>query len=314
MHHALGRLARAKQVYDESMTHFRNIGEREGIGNIECNYANVLRDELDMRGAEKKFRAGLALYREVGMQAHEASALGDIAGTLWPQGRFDEARPLFEEALSKLRALGDPSEQIQYLAQEGAMLRDLDDLPGARRLYEEALKDAEALPAPETVARLRVSLALLTVDAGPANEAEPLLRAALVDWQKTGHTDTAWLLAALVEALSAGGKAAEAAPQARAALAQVETSESLALRSEVQLAAAPALAAAADCGRADAELRAVRTVARRNQVLSLELETELAQGQVDLACHRSARAALTALATRATASGFKRIARQAAAR
>jgi tetratricopeptide (TPR) repeat protein len=122
--------------------------------------------------------------------------LANQGNILRGQGRFADARGLFERALEIHQAAFGPQhpEVARYHSYLGSVLRELGDLPAARTELERALEVHQAEPGPEQ-ARDRVYLGLVLHDLGDLTRARAQLEHALAIDQavqkKEEHQDVA---------------------------------------------------------------------------------------------------------------------------
>ena len=156
-------------------------------------------------------------------------ALNEHALTLSAQGRFEEAEPLYREALEiTCETLGERHpENATRLNNLASLLKDTGRFEEAEPLYREALEiTCETLGErhPENATRLN-NLASLLKDTGRFEEAEPLYREALEIRRETlgtRHPDYAQSLNNLALLLRATDRSEEAEPLYREALEIVE--------------------------------------------------------------------------------------------
>ena len=118
------------------------LGELErGVGFLECNLlvTSLVREALAAQG-----KAALARLPAV---ERGPVALINLARMLRDQGKLQEAKPLFEEALqAKMTKLGnDHPDTLISIGSLGLLLKDLGELEEARLLYEESLFPLELI-------------------------------------------------------------------------------------------------------------------------------------------------------------------------
>jgi predicted ATPase/DNA-binding CsgD family transcriptional regulator len=114
--------------------------------------------------------------------AVEARYAGALAFTLGALGRPDEARPHFDDALARARALGDDDLIGRTLNNAGFLELRYGPLEAARAIYRDGLQAAEARKDRRHLAAMLMSLALVALIAGELDEARALYaRAATIE-------------------------------------------------------------------------------------------------------------------------------------
>jgi eukaryotic-like serine/threonine-protein kinase len=81
----------------------------------------------------------LAIAREVGNRKAESSAFNNMALVLSQQGNAEEARKMFEKALSVFRDVSDKPNSAMTLINIAGIMKDDGDLTGAKKTYDQAL-------------------------------------------------------------------------------------------------------------------------------------------------------------------------------
>ena len=128
------RRAEAFKIEDQRMI----LGAVEqGVGFTELNklVSGQLREWLATQ-------AQAALARLPAEERGTSALIDKVASLLQEQGRFDDARPLFEEALRvRKEVLGDRHEDtLSSIADLASLLLDQGEMDKARPLFEEALR------------------------------------------------------------------------------------------------------------------------------------------------------------------------------
>ncbi len=302
---------RAMQLYDEALRHFRAIGEREGVGNILSNQADILLARGDLAGAASHYQEAHDLFVAVGMHAYEVQAVGDLGIVLLRGGHFDDARTKLITATTALRELGDRDHLLVYLAALGDLEREQDHPDRARAFYEEAIALARSAHAVASELQLTLLEAELQFSEGDAAGAIKRLSARL-GRDDTAHVPMVWL-------------AEPHAPWARALLktGDVRGAQQLVAQAVVELGTtvqdnagglvlrtAAEVLAATNCDGALRSARAVVAVDR--QQLDLRYEAELSLAWIERRCGAPGAARRArALTEQARQAGYARIARLA---
>ena len=348
-----GKYREAIAEYERALAILRDLGEEEKTGaalnNMAINYTNM----GDFDRAEELYRQAQARFEKAGDEANVSTALSNVADIAFVRGRLAAAAKLYQQAIDiqpgsdptsaaysvyrqadvfleqgriedarshatkAVEAIRPTEGAYQYLT--GAMTvlgnvrRAEGDLAAARKEYESSLALREKTGELDLVAESQTSLAALALDEGHAEQAEPLLRTAIVQFEKeSGNTDAAGAYVLLSRALLMQGKREQARAAVQHALDVSLKSPDPALRIPAAVQLAKVEAAGGPGGAAIAKLRAAAAQARRLGYYGLECEARLALGEVELRdSPRSGRAELEALEREARGRGFGLVARQA---
>ncbi len=182
---------------------------------------------------------------------------------------------------------GDPGGQpTGALSELGDVLKAEGDLKGARQQYEAALEIRQKMGATSTIAESQVTLADLALEEGHADQVEPLLRAAIAEFEKEkSDPDTAGGYLALSRAQLAEGKLDEAREAVKRATELTVTSPDPAMKLPIAIQTARVELAAGRKARDHAtvatliqKLRSVIVTAKRLGYYQTECE-----GRLDLA-------------------------------
>jgi hypothetical protein len=136
MHFAKGDLARARQVYAESLATFEEVGDRPEIARVLCEAGWVALADRDAPGARSLFRQGVTVYQEVGSPRGTGLALLGLAAVEEMEGRSEKAVAIAEAAQALTRRAGvvcdhpmDPGVVERIEALKVSLSRDtVDDL------------------------------------------------------------------------------------------------------------------------------------------------------------------------------------------
>jgi tetratricopeptide (TPR) repeat protein len=130
---------RATARLQESLSLFRELGDKSGIAESLDHLGRAARDQGDYAAACSRFQASLSLYRELGDTQGAAISLKGLGNIAWFQGDYATARARFEESLSLLRELGDTSGTALVLNHLALVAREQGDYAAARSRYEASL-------------------------------------------------------------------------------------------------------------------------------------------------------------------------------
>jgi tetratricopeptide (TPR) repeat protein len=103
IHLALGALGEAEEQFRAiDIAYLQETGQDDLLAATYNNLGNVSLACEDWPRAENFLRQSVALWERVADQVNLANTLGDLAQTLPPQGRADEARALYDQAIALL--------------------------------------------------------------------------------------------------------------------------------------------------------------------------------------------------------------------
>jgi len=206
-----GNLDRAEQLYRKAKYHFEQAGDKSNTGTALGNIADILYLRGNLPGAAKLYQQTIASEASVDPGA-PGYAMYRLADLELAQGQPKKARDLATQAVDVMRPTHSG---YQYLTSAMVVLGDAlmvqGDLAGARRQYQQALETRQKLGEQDLVAESQVSLANLALEEGHPEQAEPLLRPAIAEFETEKETpDATSAYTALSKALLAQGKLAEA--------------------------------------------------------------------------------------------------------
>jgi predicted ATPase/transcriptional regulator with XRE-family HTH domain len=134
-----GDYSAARSLLEQSLTLWRDLGDKRGIAKALSSLGNVANEQGDYPLARSLHEEGLALRREVGSKIDVAISITNLASVLKEQREFDSACSLFEEGLALSRESGDSWGMGFSLLSLGSLAYLQGDHSAARPLIEEAL-------------------------------------------------------------------------------------------------------------------------------------------------------------------------------
>ena len=285
-----GKLDTAEQFYKQAKYHFEEAGDKGNTATTLGNIADILYLRGNLSGATKLYRQTMEIEASL-VPSQPGYVLYRLADLELAQGKPKEARDHAEQAIESLRPLQGG---YQYLTGAmvvlGEVLQAQGDLPSARQQYEEALETRKKIGAQDLVAESQVSLAGLALEEGHPEQAELLLRRAIVEFEKENATpDNAGAYVGLSRALQMQNKVGDAATTVAHAneLSRGNPDPALKLPLAIQearvRAARAASGAAGQRERAAArrQLESVISNARRLGYYETECEARLALVELD---------------------------------
>jgi serine/threonine protein kinase/tetratricopeptide (TPR) repeat protein len=311
-----GDLAGALRRHQEAETIFRELGDKPLLASILVNASAALYDKGDFPGVKKRGEEAIGLCREIGDTARAAEGRTIMGQALAAEGNLAAAKAAYLEALPVLQQSGSRTYAAVALFELGQVLAAEGDLAGARTRHEEALAIRRDLGERINEGESRVALGALSIEEGRPGDAEAPARDAAALFGKEQAPDKEGLaLALLARALLAQGRSAEALEAAERAAALTTKSQNPHVRVSVAAATARVRAARGLGRQALAALDASHGAAARLGLVGLQLETQLAMGEIEAAMGKveAGRARLAQLEKDARARGFGLVARKSAA-
>jgi eukaryotic-like serine/threonine-protein kinase len=316
LHYVMGDVSGSEKMFLKNIQNFHEIGNLDGEATTQLNLGAALIARGDFTGARKYLRDALPNFRAVDDLAGVTLVFNNLGDAYRETGDLDAAKSSYDQAMLIAKQKQDKDSTAYVLSGIGDVLFDRGDLAAARKSYEQALALRQEIGEKEGAAQSQVSLALVAIEAGDPARAETALRECLAQFHAEHQSDDEFSAGiALASALLAQQKANEAQQELDRLKAIAGTSQNRFLRLEFALASARTLLASDKFRAVAAPLQQVLRDARQNGYFGLELETRLALAQLAKRSGQtaSAQTQLASLKAAATARGFGRIARQAAA-
>ncbi|HEY4052353.1 MAG TPA: tetratricopeptide repeat protein [Terriglobales bacterium] len=354
-----GKYQEAIGTYKQALSLLEGLGEHEKTGAVLNNMAIDFADEGDLGRAEQLYRAAQVQFQDAGDPNNQSAAVGNIADILFLQGNLAGAQKLYEDALQidasvdnsepgylfyRLADLNLTQGRVQdarkfaqraidsfrpihgeYQYLSGAMielgeaLKAQGDLEGARLQFEQTLAMRQQIGALEIASESQVELADVALAQGNPERAEPLLRAALVEFEKEkADPDSSSAYTLLSQVLLKEGKLDQARKAAQRGNELSLTSSDPALKLPAQIQQARVDMASGDAHSANQGAAALRNLhsiiatAKRLGYYNIECEARLALGEWELKSNSSVgHKHLTALAAETRGHGLELLAREA---
>jgi tetratricopeptide (TPR) repeat protein len=129
----------ARALYEEGLFLSRKLGDRRGIAYSLTRLGTVSHEQGDYALTQALFEEGLGLFEELGNNRDFAWALMSLGKANHSRGDYATAQSLFQESMNLMRELGDRSGIAWLLANLGKVAYEQDNLDLARRLLAESL-------------------------------------------------------------------------------------------------------------------------------------------------------------------------------
>ncbi len=313
-----GKLDRSEQLYRQAKSHFEKAGDTGNASVALSNIADILYIRGNLPAAAKTYQQVVEINTSL-ESGEPGYALYRLADLQLAQGHVRDAHRLAQQALDSLR--GKNFDIDGAMSELGDILQAEGDLNAARQQYQAALDMRNGSGRMSGVAESQASLAENAFEEGHPEQAEPLLRLALAEFEKekldpdatTAYTD-------LSRALLLQGKLQEAreALQIATRLGRNSSAPTLRLPIAIQQARLDLSAAGQDAaGRlartvARQELRSTIASAKKLGFYQIECEARLALAEAELKVNPAqGRSLLQALEVEAHDHGLELISRKA---
>lgn len=276
----------AKKKYEESLTIYRETGNRLSVSSEYDNLGDVVLYLGDLAGARRNYAEALTIYREMGDQNGVALVTLGIGDVLFAQGKYLEAKRRYSEALEICRRLGNRSREASALSSLAKVERMEGDTPEARRNATEAIARFQEVGDKIEVAHVRLQMAEMALDEGKNAPAVTAARGAETLFEEANagrYAVEAKLI--LARALLAQGQLADARKTVGQVMATAESSHNLELELAGAITQAVAQSASgkpAEVSEAWTQLNRLVTETSRAGFSELALEASLALGEIEL--------------------------------
>ncbi len=283
-----GKLDRAEEYYRQAKYHFEQIGDKHNTAIALGNIADILYLRGNLPGAIKLYQQDMEIEASV-VPSRPTYPLYRMADLELIEGKPKDAHDHAQQAVDSLRP-DEGSYDTNAMISLGDVLTAQGDLAGARQQYEKALEVRKKMGEYGLVADTQVSLGDLSIEEGHPEQAEPLLREAIVEFEKENATPSqVSVYVELSRALRKQGKLDEAAKSVAHAAeldhGNPDPSLDLPLATEqalVRIAKAPSgTAGRSERAAVRRQLESVISTSRKLGFYSLECEARLALVELD---------------------------------
>lgn len=189
VHNSQGRPADAIAAAKAAGDAFRALGNEAGYARTLLDTGNYLRMKPDGRLEERRalYEQALAIYRRTGDRRGEANALNNIGGVFESEGDFVGARRSYQQSLELRQLIDDRFAVGVSLNNLGDVFETIGDLASAERTYESALETFRAVNARENVANALGEIGGIKKERGDLDGARSLLEQSVAEWRAMGH-------------------------------------------------------------------------------------------------------------------------------
>lgn len=316
-----GKLDHAELLFRQAKSHFEQVGDKVNTSTALGNIGDIAYLKGDLPRAARSYEESLEIESSVDgrVPAYNLYRLGDVELI---QGHVQEARQHAEHAIENMRLNhGAYGYLAQAMGTLGKVLKEQGDLEGARHQFQAAFDIQKNVGETAGLEESQEALADMAIEDGHPEQAEPLLRSAIAEFEKEKEDpDATSAYTLLSTALLKQGKLDEARQAIAHAeeLARTSPDPNLKLPIAIQTGrVALAEAGSSEKGhtavaKALERLRAAAATAKKLGYYNLECEARIAIGEIEMRLDpATGRAQLTQLASEAHSHGLELYATQA---
>jgi DNA-binding CsgD family transcriptional regulator/tetratricopeptide (TPR) repeat protein len=199
--HSLGDLVPAETYLTESLTIWREVGDKRGLAISLNTLGLVAKAQGSLVRAGTQLHEALALAREMADAPRVATVLNNLAALAIDQGDYRAAKPFLRESLSIKRALGDAAGIANSLHNLGDAALHQGAYAEAAAALKEGLIFSRQVGVGHVSAQSLHSLAMVDLRGGDHGAADGHLRESLLLFQQLGdRSGIALCLEGLAEA------------------------------------------------------------------------------------------------------------------
>jgi tetratricopeptide (TPR) repeat protein len=181
-----GDIATARELFEESLALWRQLGDARGIAYALNNLGLVAQEQEEYGTARQRFEESLTLSRELGDQYAVASLLDNLGTIARLQNDCPTARRLHEEAITMRRELGHQLGVAISLHNLASVVEQQREPAAAQLLYRESLVLLDGLGVRWAIPWSLRGLAATDLALGHAARAVRLLGAAEAQRERLG--------------------------------------------------------------------------------------------------------------------------------
>jgi eukaryotic-like serine/threonine-protein kinase len=136
----LGNPNKAVDAILKSRTLAAAVGNPYVLGRADREYGIILYDKGDFAGASKALQEAISIFQKIG-NGNIGKTFVSLGNVFYDQGKLEDARRYYEEALRNDQAIGaDPATIGSDVGSIGNVMDSLGDLVGSTRMQEESLR------------------------------------------------------------------------------------------------------------------------------------------------------------------------------
>jgi DNA-binding winged helix-turn-helix (wHTH) protein/tetratricopeptide (TPR) repeat protein len=320
----------SQQMYEKAIRIFQQQDNKTELAGVTLNVANQLTAQGRLEEADRMYREVLDSAGKIGNKYIAALAQDNIGINQAREGNLDAALSFLREGRNRFNELGNKDFDVALTRTLGELAMLQGDYEHARRYYQEAISLPQASQQKLQAAETELDLDELDLEEGHnARRLEPSIRRVLEVFRRgtdlSGNNsadDQASSLILLARCLQADGEFSNASATAQQAVKMSARAE-LDVRLRIAVAAArvdfaastKAPANSASASEISTRLRGIMAEARKLRYPMIELEAQLALGEIEMESGAvdNGRSLLQTVAAEASRRHYSQIARKAKA-
>ncbi|MFZ0320129.1 MAG: tetratricopeptide repeat protein [Candidatus Sulfotelmatobacter sp.] len=315
-YYQLGDFASAESMFRQAGKVFHTVGDISAEGAISNNLGDIYLDQGNLIEAQTLLQNALTASKAVDDKAAAALVLNDLVELLRREGELEAALTTFHKAQATAQEVENKSALGYVLNGIGDVLIDRGDLAGAEKSYEGALVLRNSVGEKQSIAETQVALARLAIEEGRLTEAEATLRKCKEQFHQEQQADDEIAAStALIQVLLKEDSISQAKSVSDATAELASKSKNRYARLEFELQNTQVQIYSNDFHSARETLATLLKDARTHVLVGVELQTQLAQAELELKAGQAtaAREELIGLERAAHSAGFGLIANRASA-
>jgi predicted ATPase/class 3 adenylate cyclase len=185
--HTQGEYAEARRLYQESLTIYGELGDKQGIARTLSILGQAAHDEGDFAMARSLYDESLGIFRELGDRSGIAGSLFRLAIAAEAVDDHASQQSLLEEGLVLFRELGNKQGIASSLNSLGELARRRGDYDSARAHYEESLSIFQELKHKWGTANALHNLGCVAREQGHHSQAASLFGDSMALYRQLGN-------------------------------------------------------------------------------------------------------------------------------
>ena len=320
----------SQQTYEKAIRIFQQKDDKSNIAGLTLDVANQLTAQGRLEEADRMYREVLDSASKIGNKYIAALAQDNIGINQAREGNLDLALSSLRQGRSRFNELGNNEFDVQLTRTLGELAMLQGDYQHARRYYQEAIALPQASQQNLQAAETELDIDELDLEEGhDARRLEPSIRRVLEVFRRgtdlagnNSADDQASSLILLARCLQADGQLSNASATAQQAVKMAARAETD-VRLRISVAAARVDFAAlgkvpansASASEISGRLKSVMAEARKLRYPMVELEAQLALGEIEMKSGAidNGRSLLQTVAAEASRRHYSQIARKAKA-
>ncbi|MEZ4690548.1 MAG: tetratricopeptide repeat protein [Ignavibacteria bacterium] len=134
-----GDFEQAKKYSEESLTIYKEIGDKKGIAESTNSLGNIANYQGDYKQALKCYKESLSIFKEIDDKRGIAGSIQNLGLITRNMGEYEQAKKYYEESLAMGREIGDKTRIADTINNLGYIAIIQEDFKQAKKYLEESL-------------------------------------------------------------------------------------------------------------------------------------------------------------------------------